>query len=647
MLNTESGRFVTDPQLNEKSDSTFFAFGIMQAMQQLADQYFFQNEMRGDLVTTTAVATTDLKNLSNFSAGTENKYDSVYLYYKVINNCNYYLEKRDTTLKTGNTNVVVNEYVGVAAFRAWTYLQLTNQYGDVPYVTSPVINKTDINSVTGKTNYREILQKEANNLQTLKDKFAPYQLTSPTYTYWDGTAKAYLPYYTYGNMNYSTDEKMGVNMELCFIPLNVVLGDLYLELGNYEQAVKCYYDFLYTEANRTETVTENGKDVEKSLNYHSLRLGSFVEPERTIYPFTFPIDAGTIFVNTGWSEQFVYGKQYGLSRANGIVSYIPMSANYTTGVTTEVPNAFGYDYYSTKKVSYSERGRAFDRMVNCPEMTDIMVVPSQEYLDSAFKAPYYYKSTSDDPRSSSEKLIKSYPAGDGRSSVLLAGNNTYKDNIYVQKPGTGYIYLYRTASIYLRIAEAFNRMGYPELAFAIMKVGLQSDGLADIRESKYSEAEKLEPFYFFLPDSQYDMLTTGNYPFCNVEGKTLFTPSSVKGIHELAAGGTSVSSKRSPYTYNLVVEDRIKYIRQTFGVGSGDNNFSREEYINAVEDLICDEYAMEFAFEGRRFSDLLRMARHKNMDSAYGAGFGDRWLSKKLEHKAAGITTQNCYLPFQ
>lgn len=137
MLDVENSRQVENPALDQKTDSVYYAYGIMQAMQQLADQYFFQNEMRGELVKPTSKASVHLQSLANFTAGTDCKYDSVYLYYKVINNCNYYLANRDTTLATANKNVVMNEYVSIAAFRAWAYLQLTRQYGNVPYVTEP------------------------------------------------------------------------------------------------------------------------------------------------------------------------------------------------------------------------------------------------------------------------------------------------------------------------------------------------------------------------------------------------------------------------------------------------------------------------------------------------------------------------------
>ena len=88
MLMTGNDSMVTDPELDAKTDSVFSALGIAQAMQQLADQYFFIGEMRGELVTTTEHTDKNLRQLADYSATTANKYDSAYVYYKVINNCN-------------------------------------------------------------------------------------------------------------------------------------------------------------------------------------------------------------------------------------------------------------------------------------------------------------------------------------------------------------------------------------------------------------------------------------------------------------------------------------------------------------------------------------------------------------------------------
>ena len=91
MLQTESDRQIFDPALDQKTDSMFYTLGILKAVQQAADQYVLVNEMRGDLVATNTHTETDLQQLANFSATVSNKYDSAYVYYRIINNCNYFI----------------------------------------------------------------------------------------------------------------------------------------------------------------------------------------------------------------------------------------------------------------------------------------------------------------------------------------------------------------------------------------------------------------------------------------------------------------------------------------------------------------------------------------------------------------------------
>ena len=56
ILSTDNDSMVSDPKLNTKTDSVFYALGIAQAMQQVADQYFYIGELRGELVTVDVVA---------------------------------------------------------------------------------------------------------------------------------------------------------------------------------------------------------------------------------------------------------------------------------------------------------------------------------------------------------------------------------------------------------------------------------------------------------------------------------------------------------------------------------------------------------------------------------------------------------------
>ena len=77
MLETDSSQRLFDPDMNDKTDSMYYAFGVLQALQAVTDQYYLQGEMRGDLVEVMpGVTDKNLQELASFTAGTSNKYDS-------------------------------------------------------------------------------------------------------------------------------------------------------------------------------------------------------------------------------------------------------------------------------------------------------------------------------------------------------------------------------------------------------------------------------------------------------------------------------------------------------------------------------------------------------------------------------------------
>ena len=648
MLESDSSRQLFDPALDQKTDSVFYAYGIMQAMQQLADQYYYQNEMRGDLVRPTDKASTHLRSLASFTADATNKYDSVYLYYKVINNCNYYLAHRDTTLATGARNVVCNEYAAVASFRAWTYLQLSRQYGRVPYITEPVTTIGQINANTSMTDYTAILEGEAQMLETLKARYSDEQLSVPTF---NQTSRLV------GALNWGNEEKY-INPRKCFIPLNVVLGDIYLELGEYEKAATCYYQYLrFAGLSGIENISVNYVDF-MSPNYsrYSPIFKNFTE-----LPADYNDGKNSSLYNGApiWENSFNHSASPG-----DVISYIPMAVNYTMGKTTDIPASYGYNYYGTERTSTVDVNDPMEQIFNCPKTQDIQIVPSQAYCDSARRAQYYYY-TEQVKVSPFNWVVKNEALGDARAALICQGEGADSSYVYTFKPSTAYILLYRNATVWLHLAEAINRMGYPDAAFAVLKNGIHSElknyryeeiylkdqegnDSVDVNGNKVLDMTQshLDDKYYLTPES-YELLTT-KLPFLAQANSDVFKNGVQKafvGIHFHGAG--AVEDLYSTYRYSNVVKAKIADISKKFNLNLQEGSYTKDDYINAMEDLLCDEYAMEFAFEGTRFSDLRRLALHKNQSGVYGGSFGDTWLSRMLQNNAAGVTTQNCYLPYK
>ena len=134
------------------NDSVYSVLGILKAVQEVGDRQVLINELRGDLVTVNeAKAVVDVQELSRSVFNLEtNKYLDVKDYYAIINNCNIYLARVDTTLEKNNIKLMLPEYVAVKSVRAWTYLQLAINYNNVPYFTEPILTHSAAEDVMNK-----------------------------------------------------------------------------------------------------------------------------------------------------------------------------------------------------------------------------------------------------------------------------------------------------------------------------------------------------------------------------------------------------------------------------------------------------------------------------------------------------------------
>ena len=580
ILETESEQIVFDPALDQKTDSMFYTLAILKSVQLAIDQNVLINEMRGDLTETNMYTQTDLRELANFSATAANKYDSAYVYYRIINNCNYYIAHRDTMLMTGSTKVAIPEYVEALAVRAWAYMQLCKHYGTVDFYTTPITSISEANAPKEKKDMAGIAN-------ALLPELAQYkQIDVPNYGEIDA-----------GSTNFGVSKK--VNSRKIMFPVLLVMGDIYLETNQYEQAAKCYFEYL-----NMQKIRQRNFFISPSFGYSY--------PDNIMPPMS-----GYYTVEESWSLIFTVSPNV----SNEIITYVPMAVNGLRGTTTNLPKLFGYNYYTTDVDTTDNKSQTSGSDMYILERE---IEPSQQYINLCNSQDWYYR-----PSESLTDILTS-KLGDLRRQVTVQtvqkGDSAFR---LMTKYNGGNINIYRASTVYLRLAEALNRMGYPDAAFMILKDGMSY--------SKLDEAGYLKP-------ETIEMLTT-TIPFFSEQNMNNFTTENRNiGIH--SHGANETQGQYSPYQYVEVLASKLAELKEQ-GVNVQD---TPEDSINAMEDIICDEMAMELAFEGNRFADLTRIAKHKNADPLYGSNYGSLWLARKLAYKnpVKDLTQEiNWYLPMK
>ena len=186
----------------------------------------------------------------------------------------------------------------------------------------------------------------------------------------------------------------------------------------------------------------------------------------------------------------------------------------------------------------------------------------------------------------------------------------------VSKISSSKISLYRRTMIYLRYAEALNRAGYPQSAFAILKYGICDEILQNRVDS--IEIKQAGDLVYFDPNI---------FKLNDADGRM-----QIRGIHSLGSGDSHANAYYvlpHPETALPTRQDTVNY------------------QIPRVEDMIITEMALEGAFEGYRFNDLMRVALRRN-DPAYLANpisLRNGTVNEALRQKLMDV--RNWYLPLR
>lgn len=334
---------------------------------------------------------------------------------------------------------------------------------------------------------------------------------------------------SYGSMN-------GMNSEQFFIPVRVLLGDLCLWSGRYRDAAKYYHDYL--------TVLGSPKPIYTN------------SVEWSDFAFSNLFDS--------------YANSFSASHSSSITN-IPMMTEEYDGIISRINDVFcstednNYYYQATRSEAYRQLS-ASQRYVQvymdpATQLRDTISAPDDmTYLDETMRG---------DLRLYSNFSLRSVDSSSDYYSTIR--QRMYK---YSEQRNT-YISIYRLPQIYLRYAEALNRAGIPEAAFAVLKHGICQDNLI-----KNIGGETVDMLSASTREKAGDLIEFSQYNFSS---------SNTVGIHSRGCGHADADT-----TYIIPslpsLQDSILY----------------------VEDKICDEMALELAFEGTRYYDLMRISQHRN-----------------------------------
>lgn len=552
MLRTESSIVIFEDEgfLNQPTDTVYSFMGIVQKMQGIADRSVLLGELRGDLVSVTENANQDLKDLADFNFSVDNSYNSVVDYYAVINNCNYYLAKADTALTENTKNVFLREWVAIQSFRAWTYLQLAQVYGKVPYVTEPILSGDKANADDYKwLDIKEIAKELIPGLE-------PY------------TELAFPQYGSIGD--FKSDN-------IC-IPVRLILGDLYLWAGEYKKAAKMYHDYLSSQKNHVYTyTTATAWKTKDFLDYSS-----------------------------------DYTQVFTANNKNQVISLIPMQTEEYDGTVTYL-----YDLYNS-----TEDNKNYFQATYSKKLANLSA--NQIYCyDDIDPNTYRHTSVYVDPINQQNTLEK----GDLRLRGTLDLKTIDEDDVNagwskesqtIKKIFEDRVWIYRVDQVYLRFAEALNRAGFPESAFAILKYGLCERNINDYisqEERDRAAADGLLEFsvnYF----TRYQTI---------VSQGSLITSGNTRGIHSRGSGSTDVNAL-------YVLPDTTDVNPVYAGLSP---EAKQAQLIKEVEELISDEMALELSFEGYRFGDLMRIAYHRG--EAEGNYSDNAFLADRVAERNGSI----------
>ena len=416
-------------------DTLFQMMGIIKRMQKLADRTVLLGEVRADLVDVDPLhASADIQELAANNVSAANVYNQPSDYYAVINSCNIYLANVDSMRNSqGTRKYFEKEILAAKCFRAWCYLELLKIYGDVPYIRTPVLNSDNAEEIVAsgkKEGMVTIVTDMINDLVNFR------------------AAENDELRQSYGDRTFN-----GIRYSQMVIPVRAMLAELYLWRGSYTgnqtdyiNAIRMYHDYF----------TFPGEEINTGRAKANWSSRDSERPSTSDYNSNF----------------------LAASQCAGV---LPMETSQYYGTVSKLRGVFcsldSNNYYPA--VVASQRAKDISKAQDyCQFLVEGGGLPEIYFREHDPNLYSDYKTMEGD--------LRLYAVSDGPDNVKDNSSNSHENSSYNnmyylnRKYGTttnGNSYLpfvpyFRNNILYLHFAEALNRAGFPETAFAILKYGL-------------------------------------------------------------------------------------------------------------------------------------------------------------------------------
>lgn len=527
MMSPKSSTYLYDEDLslNSPNDSLYSIVGLMTNVQQLGERYVLFGELRGDLMTVSPTAELGLQEISAFTPQTGNKYLDRSDFYAVINQCNWIISKMDPTVTVGTQQVLADEYAAAVVYRAWTYLQLGLAYGKVNWVTEPVLSLEGSEKDYPEVGLDELVRKLIAEVEPLAMEERP----------------------DYGMLD-------NVSSRNFFLVPSLFLADLYLYDGQYDNAARLYWQGIS----------------DQSLTVGDQRIAFASNTQR--------LGLETSDFTTTYRSETISEIPYSSSAKDFHPDLLNLSVNEDPALR---PARWWIDDMASKTFYFGSKNYVAASYSRADEGGDLR--GAVRYADGTWHDGGSVGLWAPTSGSDREMMISKY----SNISTQFSGATT-ENPALGQAAGVTAIPLCRAPHVYLRFAEAVNRLGKPGLAYAVIRYGLSRETLDDETRVNPDELESGQPWLAWS-DEKFDN---------NI--------------------GTAARGRGYGVAYPESVDEDLPA------------GMDERQLMLWVEDRIADELAAETAYEGNRFFDLARIARHRD-DNGW---FADR-VSRRFDNQAA------------